>query len=383
MNVCHTVFHEMPPVASWEEFAGRFPGIAHLLNAQQKLGLRLSWIAPSDAERVFCNDTIKVRFVRAPKQRRNVGWTQARRVAHAIAEENPQVIHQHGLNSWRALRSLNKLVRDRGIHCIVQDHGGGIPSSGIRQRLYRKSLATVGSAVFGDSGTRDLWVAGHLLAQEQCQILFAASSTFAPADEAERNQLRSQLKMDGKPILGWVAHLDLNKDPLTILQASAVYFEQNPEARLYMHFIKEDLRHACEALIAGHPILRERVFLRGRLPDAELEAFYRCIDYFVQGSHHEAYGYSVVEAMSAGAIPIVTDIPSFRLLCDSGRCGFLFPPADSSRLQEILAMLPQTAPSAERLRMVRRFESEFSYTVIAERLLALYTDSLAGKLPCG
>ena len=292
------------------------------------------------------------------------------------------MIHQHGLNSWRALSFLNKLVRERGSRCIVQDHGGGIPSFGIRRRLYRKSLETVKCAVFGDSGTRDRWIDGHLLAREQCQILFAASSTFAPANDTERDQLRRQLQMEGKPILGWVAHLDSNKDPLTILRASATYFERNREARLYMHFIKDDLRAVCEAAIAGHPALRERVFLRGRIPHPQLESFYRAIDYFVQGSHHEAYGYSVVEAMSAGAIPIVTDIPSFRLLCDDGRCGFLFPPGDVPALQEILAMVPRTASATERLRMVRRFENEFSYAVIAEKFLALYTDSLPGKLPC-
>src|SRR5262249_27245381 len=158
---------------------------------------------------------------------------------------------QHGLNSWRALRSLNKLVRERGTRCIVQDHGGGIPSFEIQRRLYRKSLATVECAVFGDSSTRDRWIDGHLLAREQCQILFAASSTFAPANDTERDQLRRQLQMEGKPILGWVAHLDSNKDPLTILRASANYFEENREARLYMHFIKDDLRDVCEAAVAG------------------------------------------------------------------------------------------------------------------------------------
>lgn len=388
MRVCHTVFHEMPPIASWEEFATRFPGVAHLLTAQQKLGLRLCWIASSSADHVFCNDAIKVRFVRAPKiyntdvQSQNVGWNQARRVAHAIAEENPEVIHQHGLNSWRALRSLSELVRERGTGCIVQDHGGGIPSLGIRRRLYRKSLATVKCAVFGDSETRDRWIGGRLLAREQCQILFAASSIFAPAPESDRDQLRRQLQMEGTPILGWVAHLDVNKDPLTILRASASYFERNPEARLYMHFIKDDLREACEAAIAGHPALRQRVFLRGRIPHAKLESFYRAVDYFLQGSHHEAYGYSVVEAMSAGAIPIVTDIPSFRLLCDNGRCGFLFPPGNAPALQELLAMVPRTPSEQERRRTVRRFENEFSYPVIAERFGSLYTDSLSGALPC-
>ena len=371
MKVCHTVFQEMPAIASWEELARQFPGIAHLLEAQQKLGLQLSWIAPSTANRTFSKDEIRIRFVRAP-----------RHVARAIAEENPEVIHHHGLNSLRALRSLNRLVNERGSRCIVQDHGGGVPSFGVKRRLYRKSLATVRCAVFGDSQTRDRWIEGHLLTPEQCQILFAASSTFEPSEEAERDQLRRQLQMEGKPILGWVAHLDLNKDPMTILRASATYFERNPEARLYLHFIKEDLRAACETAIATNPSLRERVFLRGRIPHAQLESFYRAIDYFLQGSHHEAYGYSVVEAMSTGAIPIVTDIPSFRLLCDDGRCGFVFPPGDYSAVQEILARVPASPPSSERLRMVRRFENEFSYPVIAERLLALYTESLPGALPC-
>jgi glycosyltransferase involved in cell wall biosynthesis len=247
--------------------------------------------------------------------------------------------------------------------------------------MYRKSLGVVKCVVFGDSSARDRWIEANVLAPEQCRILFAASSTFAPADEAERDRLRRKLDMEGKPLLGWVAHLDRNKDPLTILRAAAAYFEQNPEARLYMHFIKDDLRAECEAAIQAQSGLSGRVFLRGRIPHSQLESFYRSIDYLVQGSHHEAYGYSVVEAMSAGAIPMVTDIPSFRLLCDDGRCGFLFPPGDAAALQAILAEAPRVASAQERSRMVRRFNSEFSYPVIAQRFLSLYT-GLSGARPC-
>ncbi len=378
MKVCHTVFHEMPLLVSWEELAERFPGVTHLLRAQQRLGLQVSWIAPSSASLTFFQDEIKIKFVRTARflkvgsRRQYVGWKQARCVARAAAAENPEVVHQHGLNSWMALRALNELAREHGLHCVVQDHGGGVPALGMKRQLYKKPLAAIRQVIFGDSNMRDLWIGRDLLAPDKCKILFAASSSFSPVGEAERCRLRRQLQMEGAPIFGWVAHLDHNKDPLTILRASTGYFAENLGARLYMHFIKDDLRAACEAMIAKHPILQQRVFLRGRVPHAQLEAFFRAIDYFVQGSHHEAYGYAAVEAISTGAIPILTDIPSFRLLCDDGRCGFLFPPGDARALQHILSQLPKSVACSQRERVHRRFEQEFSYAALAQKLLTLY-----------
>src|SRR5438093_1448280 len=96
IRVSHTVFHQMPPAASWDEFANRFPGAAHLLEAQQELGLDVSWIGRSTVSRAFTKHGIKVRLVHAR-------WNPGRHVALAIREENPEVIHLHGLNSWTAL----------------------------------------------------------------------------------------------------------------------------------------------------------------------------------------------------------------------------------------------------------------------------------------
>jgi hypothetical protein len=79
MRVCHTVFQQMPAIASWKEFASRVPGVADLLTAQQKLGLQLCWLAPSAADHVFRKDAIKVRFVR--------GWDQARLYMHFIKDD--------------------------------------------------------------------------------------------------------------------------------------------------------------------------------------------------------------------------------------------------------------------------------------------------------
>jgi glycosyltransferase involved in cell wall biosynthesis len=78
--------------------------------------------------------------------------------------------------------------------------------------------------------------------------------------------------------------------------------------------------------------------------------------------------------MSTGAIPIVTDIPSFRLLCDGGRAGYLFPPGEVEALQNILFRLPATATPDARAQVLRRFEQEFSYPAIAQKFLTLYQE---------
>ena len=42
--------------------------------------------------------------------------------------------------------------------------------------------------------------------------------------------------------------------------------------------------------------------------------YYGAADVFVSGSHSEGSGYALIEAMSAGVVPVVTDIPSFRAI---------------------------------------------------------------------
>jgi len=379
MKVCHTVFQEMPLLASWEELEERFPGVAHLLLAQREAGLQPAWLAPSARTHTFLKGGIKCTFVQVPpgrprpaSLRQSPDAKRAQQVARALVEENPEVIHHHGLQAWQALHALSGLIKRHDYRCVVQDHGGGVPASRWSGWRYRKPLAAVRHVIFGDTQARDLWIKRGLLAPEKCQTLFAVSSVFRPASASEQTQLRRQQQMEGAPLLGWVAHLDRNKDPLTVLHACASYFKQNPAARLYMHFIKTDLRAACEALIAATPALRQRVFLRGQLPQKQLGAFYQALDYLVQGSHHEAYGYAVVEAMSAGVIPVVTAIPSFRLLCEDGRYGHLFTPGAAGELLQILLQLPHTAGPAERQRVFHRFENEFSYAALVQKLLTLY-----------
>ena len=57
-----------------------------------------------------------------------------------------------------------------------------------------------------------------------------------------------------------------------------------------------------------------------------MTTFYSAADLFVVGSHHEGSGYALMEACACGAVPVVTGIPTFRLLTGSGSIGALWTP---------------------------------------------------------
>src|SRR5690606_5466872 len=110
----------------------------------------------------------------------------------------------------------------------------------------------------------------------------------------------------------------------------------------------------------------------GRRPHAEMEALFNSADFFLQASRREYGGYAALEAMACGALPVVTDIPSFRQMTGNGRYGILFPPGDRDTLaRRVLAVEPGAIPALATAGQ-ERFGREFSYPAMARRLLAIY-----------
>ena len=64
----------------------------------------------------------------------------------------------------------------------------------------------------------------------------------------------------------------------------------------------------------------------GKIPHQEIQNYYDSADYFVLGSHYEGSGYALSEALRCGCVPIVTDIPSFRMMTKNGKLGALWEP---------------------------------------------------------
>ena len=167
-----------------------------------------------------------------------------------------------------------------------------------------------------------------------------------------------------------VAHINGLIFPLTVLAGFAQALPAMPQAHLAMIYHTNELLPALQTWLAANPRLREAVTLVGQVPHDQIESYFHSADYFVLGSRSEGSGFALAEAMACGVTPIVTDIPSFRMMTDRGRVGMLWPVGDAHALAT--ALCHAATQPAEPHKPRQFFEQVLSYPAIARRALAAY-----------
>jgi glycosyltransferase involved in cell wall biosynthesis len=221
------------------------------------------------------------------------------------------------------------------------------------------------------------WIAMGLISS--ADKVYEVMETSTPFQYQHRASARAITGLTGCPILLWTGRLNANKDPLTVLDGFGSFVRLVPEARLYMAYLNDDLLQVVKTHIQKSDDLRRTVTLLGHLPHNEVEAYYNSADIFVQGSRHEGSGIAVLDAMACGVLPVVTDIPSFRLMTDGGRIGVLWPAGDAGALAESLLKVwdgPLTERSAEAANF---FIENWHFEVIGRRAVSVYNEILARK----
>jgi glycosyltransferase involved in cell wall biosynthesis len=170
----------------------------------------------------------------------------------------------------------------------------------------------------------------------------------------------------------WVGHLDANKDPLTVLDGVSIAVRDLPGLQLWCCYAAAPLESAVEARIARDATLRDRVHLLGGVPHERVEQLMRAADLFVLGSHREGGSFALIEAVAAGASPVVTDIPSSRALTGDGAVGALWRCGDSRSLAAALRHCAATLGPATRVRVRAHFDAHLSSAAIGRKLAAAY-----------
>jgi glycosyltransferase involved in cell wall biosynthesis len=73
----------------------------------------------------------------------------------------------------------------------------------------------------------------------------------------------------------------------------------------------------------------DRVTFLGRVAPAEIPALCACHDVFLMPSRFEGFGQTIIEAMAAGCVPVVSDLSGVTdRIVAHGEDGFLFPVGD-------------------------------------------------------
>jgi glycosyltransferase involved in cell wall biosynthesis len=290
----------------------------------------------------------------------------------AIAQQKASVIHVNGLIFPELIVAIRKACRT-ATAIVAQHHGGEFPirGSGVvglwQRRHWRNGLAAADALSFTAREQAEAWRAAEVLGSQKILEIVESGTTIRRVD---RGRARAAIGVDGDPVILWVGRLTTNKDPITVLDGLERALPALPGARAVMVFGDDTLIDAVEQRVRSSEMLRERVVLAGRVSREELPNYYSAADVFVSGSHFEGSGYALIEAISAGLIPVVTDIPSFRVI--AGDSGARWPAGDADAFAAALQRVCSGDLDDHRARVSTQYDRALRWESIAAHTVAEY-----------
>ncbi|MFO0972648.1 MAG: glycosyltransferase family 4 protein [Phycisphaerae bacterium] len=116
----------------------------------------------------------------------------------------------------------------------------------------------------------------------------------------------------------------------TLIQAISHLRERG--VRVHCTFVGGGDRMEEHRALAGRLKVLDRVEFLGRRPYPELPELLASAHLYVSASHSDGTSSSLLEALSVGLYPVVSDIPANRAWVRPGETGLLFPVGDSRQL---------------------------------------------------
>jgi glycosyltransferase involved in cell wall biosynthesis len=284
-----------------------------------------------------------------------------------IRKQKPDIILIQGLIFPLQLITL-KLMLPKKTKIMVQHHGER-PFPGIKKFFQKIADHFIDTYLFTSIENANEWIDKKIIkSKKKCSELLEASTFFTVKDKLECKRL---LSFKGNHNFLWVGRLNKGKDPITVINAFEKYVAIYPKARLFMIFQTEELLPVIKEKFEENDHLKKAVILKGKVNHDELERWYNAADFFISASHKEGSGYALLEAMSCGCIPIVTEIPSFKKITNDGKFRFLFEPGNSESLLNILL----NSKNIEREKLSKsinnHFNNSLSFRSIADNLFSI------------
>ena len=119
----------------------------------------------------------------------------------------------------------------------------------------------------------------------------------------------------------------------------------------------------------------------GSISDEEKASLLSSVDvYIAPQTGGESFGIVLVEAMSAGACVVASDLGAFRRVLDEGQAGALFPVGDSRALADtVLRVLADPAGRERYCERAISFVRRFDWSTVTAEVLAVYEMALAAS----
>jgi len=275
----------------------------------------------------------------------------------------PDIVIIQGLNKPLQLIQLGLLVGKKTK--VIAHHHAEKPFTGWKKYVQKAADRFIHAYLFASNDMGLEWVEKKIISSPA--KIHEVMEVSSPFHDINKESAKLKTGASGNPAFLWVGRLNDNKDPLTVVKAFIKYTAINPDARLYMLYHTDELLPAIKQLLKNGNAA-DKIIPVGKIAHDEMLYWYNSAGFFISGSHYEGSGTALCEAISCGCIPIVTDIPSFRMITDRGRCGWLYKPGDEDDLLSALVDTKSPGLQAKQTRALAFFKSNLSFEAIAQKI---------------
>ncbi|KAB7833644.1 glycosyltransferase family 4 protein [Streptomyces mobaraensis] len=182
----------------------------------------------------------------------------------------------------------------------------------------------------------------------------------------------------GRPAtIGFIGRIDEPRKGLPVLmRALPKILAERPGTRLLVAGRGDEE----EAVAALPPEARDAVEFLGMISDEDKARLLRSVDLYVApNTGGESFGIILVEAMSAGAPVLASDLDAFAQVLDRGAAGELFANEDADALAAAaVRLLADPARRAELSERGSRHVRRFDWSTVGADILAVYETVTAG-----
>jgi len=285
------------------------------------------------------------------------------------------LLHIHNIDFFSDFLILTRRLHRKPV--VVSTHGGFFHTSRMAaiKKIYFNSITRAllprADQVIADS-EHDFHLFKHLL-----------SDIRLIQNGVDFGYLADLSKQVENGLLLYIGRIVSNKRIDLLIQSLAQIREQFPEARLVVvgpDF--EGLKNDLSALAAKLGVA-EAVQFAGQVSDQELAQWLAKAHCFVTASEYEAFGISVLEAMSSGTLPIVNPLESFRHFIDDGENGFFTDYSQPEKAAAVIAsVLRLDSEQIQTLaQKARQSAARYSWDHTVFHFIEVYRDVINKNVP--
>jgi glycosyltransferase involved in cell wall biosynthesis len=202
--------------------------------------------------------------------------------------------------------------------------------------------------------------------------------TFFNPDRTFRDLRRQWGLTQDAVVIGFVARMTAQKDPLSLIKAFPAVLKANPRAVLVM-VGEGELRDSAKELVRQLGLDNKVVFenFRSDIPDV-----LHAMDIFCLPSLWEGLPIGLLEAMAMQKAVLATEVDGSRELVENGVNGLVVHRGDQSALEDGLVQLATDAALRQRLGCAARMTIENGFDVgsMTRKIESLYLETLHAPL---